>query len=59
MPGYFGTDVFRYRIVDIDDGESDVATVSVTIEATSTPDAVNADPLAVTTRPRSRRTGRS
>ena len=45
-PGYFGTDLFRYRIVDIDDGESDVATVSVTIEATNTPDAVNADPVA-------------
>ena len=44
--GYVGPDQFRYRIVDVDDGDSEVAIVSVTIEAATEPDAVNADPVA-------------
>jgi hypothetical protein len=45
-PGYVGTDEFRYKVIDEDDGESGTATVSVSIEAINDPDAINAIPVA-------------
>ena len=45
-PGYTGTDAFGYRIVDVDDGDSNVATVTVTVDPVIIITVTNNDPVA-------------